>query len=233
MILAYSIKWAVALTLMYSCFGLLLRHETFYRFNRAVLIFILFISAVLPVVHVVTEHPTAVNKGMMVLSKQLSESPATTTGGEVKQSIQPATKSPTWAVVMLMVYEVGVVCVLLRYLLAVWSVIRVIKGGRREHDYIINDAVESPFSCFGYIVINQHDLQENGVLLLAHERAHRRMGHSFDLLLCDICACLQWWNPFVWMLRKDLLTVHEFEADAWVVQSGATTRHDYQQLLIE
>ena len=233
MILAYSIKWAVALTLLYSCYGLLLRHETFYRFNRAVLIFIMLISAVLPVVHVVTEHPTVVNKGMMVLSEQLSENPAAMTGGEVKQSIQSATESPTWAVLMLLIYEVGLMCCLLRYLLAVWSVIRVLRGGKKEHDYIINDAVESPFSCFGYIVINQRDLQENGVMLLAHERAHRRQGHSFDLLLCDICACLQWWNPFVWMLRKDLLTVHEFEADAWVVKSGITTRHEYQQLLIE
>ena len=73
---------------------------------------------------------------------------------------------------------------------------------------------------------------ENHDAILAHEKAHIRYGHSVELLLVDVMAAFQWFNPAIWMLRSDLQDLHEFEADDAVLRSGANIR-EYQYLLIK
>ncbi|MBQ9396884.1 MAG: hypothetical protein IJU08_00105, partial [Bacteroidales bacterium] len=41
-----------------------------------------------------------------------------------------------------------------------------------------------------------------------------------------------WFNPFIWMLREDLCAVHEFQADAAVLERGAD-RKGYLFLLVQ
>ena len=72
-----------------------------------------------------------------------------------------------------------------------------------------------------YIVISQTDLDENGTDILTHEEAHIRNGHSWDLLLVELCVWLQWFNPAAWLLKQELQNVHEYEADEAVLRQGA------------
>ena len=80
-------------------------------------------------------------------------------------------------------------------------------------------------------MISERDLTENGEAILAHERAHIRLRHSLDLLLIDLAGAVQWFNPAMWLLRRDLRAIHEYEADAAVIASGVDAR-SYQLLLI-
>ena len=48
----------------------------------------------------------------------------------------------------------------------------------------------------------------------------------------DAVCLLQWFNPAVWLLRRELREVHEYEADAAVLAAGADARA-YQMLLIK
>jgi hypothetical protein len=57
------------------------------------------------------------------------------------------------------------------------------------------------------------------------------MGHSWDVMLCDLTCRLLWCLPFAWMLRQDLVDVHEFQADEAVLQGGVTL-DDYEHLLV-
>ena len=58
------------------------------------------------------------------------------------------------------------------------------------------------------------------------------MHHTYDLLLVDILGALQWFNPFMWMLRSELKNIHEFEADQYVLNKGVDAKK-YQLLLIK
>ncbi len=58
-----------------------------------------------------------------------------------------------------------------------------------------------------------------------------RLRHSFDLLVTDLAGCLQWFNPAMWLLRRELRAIHEYEADEAVLDSGVDARQ-YQLLLI-
>lgn len=68
----YLIKWALALTLLYSLYGLTLRRETFHTLNRAVLLIILVASAVLPLFHIPLGHETWINQGFERLENALA-----------------------------------------------------------------------------------------------------------------------------------------------------------------
>ena len=82
-----------------------------------------------------------------------------------------------------------------------------------------------------YIVMNRSDYEQQDAAILAHERAHIRLRHSWDVLLADLLTALQWFNPAMWMLRADLRAIHEYEADRAVLSQGIDA-HQYQYLLI-
>ena len=82
------------------------------------------------------------------------------------------------------------------------------------------------------MVVPENDMPSPDRALVTHEKAHVRLGHSADIQLCGAVCALQWFNPFVWLLRKDLRSIHEFQADAAVIDSGVRVT-DYQIFLVE
>ena len=119
---------------------------------------------------------------------------------------------------------------------SVFGVIRMIRRGRRERlaDGTVLVRIGrsvTPFSWYRYIVLSEKDLAENGDAIVLHEKAHLRLRHSVDLLLTDLAGCLQWFNPAMWLLRRELRAIHEYEADEAVLDSGVDAKH-YQLLLI-
>jgi hypothetical protein len=87
------------------------------------------------------------------------------------------------------------------------------------------------FSWMGHIVISEADWNNNESAIIRHEKAHVALHHSIDVLITDIIAAAQWFNPAIWMLRIDLRAVHEYEADDTVLRAGTDLR-SYQYLLI-
>lgn len=89
----------------------------------------------------------------------------------------------------------------------------------------------SPFSWFRYIIMSEKDWQENRREIVLHEMAHIRRCHSMDVALCNMMIVFQWYNPAAWLLKRELQTVHEYEADEAVLSAGVDANH-YQMLLI-
>ena len=90
----------------------------------------------------------------------------------------------------------------------------------------------APFSWMRYIVISETDLKESGHHILVHEMAHIHHHHSWDLLLTEACAWLQWFNPAIWLLKQELQNIHEYEADEEVLRQEINAK-EYQMLLIK
>ncbi len=156
--------------------------------------------------------------------------PAAATNGETRGFDIP------WRQVAGVTYLLGVTAVAGLTLRSVMQLRRLTRRGRREKlddgtTLVRVDGDVTPISWWRNIVISERDLTENGEAILAHERAHIRLRHSLDLLLIDLAGAVQWFNPAMWLLRRDLRAIHEYEADADVIASGADAR-SYQLLLI-
>lgn len=102
-----------------------------------------------------------------------------------------------------------------------------------DGDIVHSPAVGTPFS-FGSRIFMPADRMTAGGerLVVIHERAHIRLGHLPEGLIMEVMCRIMWFNPFVWMARKELRDVQEFEADRVVIDSG-TDILSYQTLLLE
>ena len=233
----YILKSAITLALLYSCFFFFLSKETFHRFNRCMLVGILLTSLVVPLFHFTTEHPTVINEELYEMESLM----ASHTDPKGISILNPATVSPSGdergaMTVVQNVYLMGVAVMLLLTLLQAVSLVRLMHGGLKHTDSQGNTVVllkgeVTPFSIFRYIVMNVRDYEQHHRYILAHEQEHIRLGHSYDLLLLEAMKTLQWFNPFVWFISRDLKAVHEYEADRAVIQQGIDAK-SYQQLLV-
>jgi beta-lactamase regulating signal transducer with metallopeptidase domain len=96
---------------------------------------------------------------------------------------------------------------------------------------VVKDFIQ-PFSFLRNIVISEKDYTENKEMVITHEYAHIRHFHAVDLVICELFTALHWFNPFVWLLRRDLKLIHEYQADQAVLNKGIDAAK-YQLLVIE
>lgn len=227
MFFIYSIKVAICLAAFYLFYKLLLSRDTFHAFNRATLLLLMLLSLVLPFVSLSIDEPTVVNNGMVQVEQLL-------VAGVSGEEAQPA--SLTLVQVLFMVYMAGVVVSVGREIVSLAGLYRLISGrGRMTTDdgirIIVIDGDVAPFSWFSNIVISRSDYESGCREILIHEMAHISRHHSLDILLCNVLLIFQWFNPAVWLLRRELRNIHEYEADEAVLASGANAA-EYQLLLI-
>ena len=227
--LTYDLKVAVLLAVFYMFYRLLLARETFHRVNRIVLLLTAIASFVLPLC-VITMHET--------VTMEMPQMPLVDTDAFYVPDLpaeQP--KTPLWQILLPILFIIGMVATLGNTL---WSLFRIIslisKSEKHPQDdgtiiCVTGNADMAPFSWMLYIVMNRSDYEEHNETILAHERGHIRLHHSWDLLLVDTLTAFQWFNPVIWMLRSDLRAIHEYEADGEVLSQGINARQ-YQYLLI-
>lgn len=224
-LMIYSLKVGVCLAVFYLFFKLLLSRETFHRFNRIVVLGAMVLSFVLPLC-VIT-----IYREMPVLPEFSGEEMAVATATE------PLPEPFPWELLAAGAFLVGAATTLLWTLCSLLGVLRLIRSGHRERledksVLVRTEQAVTPFSWGRYIVMSEKDLAENGDAILLHERAHLRLRHSFDLIVTDVAGCLQWFNPAMWLLRRELRAIHEYEADEAVLNSGVDAK-SYQLLLIK
>ncbi|MDR1553389.1 MAG: hypothetical protein LBS69_08005 [Prevotellaceae bacterium] len=235
-LLVYLIKSGICLSVFYLFYKLLLSNETFHKFNRAALLGILFLSIALPLIEISsTEQQTEMlNNIMMMLQSTLVYSDAA--GIELMQ--QPETATLTWLHAILLIYIAGVIFLPIRNIYSVIKLCLLVKNGRKqilENNItliIVHNKNIAPFSWFKYIVISEKDFAESGNEIITHEKAHIMKRHSIDLLLCHIYSMVQWINPVVWLFKRELQNIHEYEADEAVIKKGVNAKQ-YQMLLIQ
>ena len=229
----YLIVSAISLALMVMVYRLTLSRTTFHGFNRYVLLTSLALAAVLPLMHFqnvgkVASAPVTYMLNEITVYADGSANMADTATTESIGHISVLS-------ILTLIYLVGMIVCLLRIAIGVLSseIIchhrsRVLADGSH---LVITDRNYAPFSWRNYIVISRKDYETNGSMIIAHEQAHVRHHHSFDLILAQLFCAVQWFNPAAWMLKRSLMEVHEFEADASVLEHGFD-EHRYQICLV-
>lgn len=229
MFFIYSVKVAVCLALFYLFHKLLMSRDTFHTFNRFAILSMMLLSLVLPLVHLSLDSEAGINRGTVALEGLVAQTVVADGGNGVGEGL-------TLTQVLLATYVLGVVLFLGKALLSVGSLLRLIRRARCVEVrngiriYTMQGDI-SPFSWFRYIIMSEKDWQENRREIVLHEMAHIRRCHSMDVAVCNMMIVFQWYNPAAWLLKRELQTVHEYEADEAVLSAGVDATH-YQMLLI-
>ena len=244
----------IAFVLMYR---LLLRRETFHGLKRGALLLSLVLSYVLPVTVITVHRDIRKNP---VAQTVASAQPAATPINQIQpfspvaQTIAPAPsvsatenaaeqaptvhkdKTAVLFQILLAAYLAGLIVMLLLRVRSILKVSAIVRGGEtveRGDGYriVVTDKNVSPFSWLGTIVVSQKEYAGIDSNVLRHEKAHIAHGHPLELMLLDFMSLFQWFNPAVWVLRRDLCLVHEQQADADVLNSLSDAR-PYQFMLL-
>ena len=226
MILPYIIKSALVLALLYTCTMPLLEKETFHRLNRIIILGCLILSFIVPFIHFTGGTNPTVN--MLRQAVQLPEIMIDGNGSE--QSI--------WnlADIMICIYIIGVVAIFTMTVVQTASLILRLRkceqiADNRGNTIVLTDYTISPFCFFHYIVMSRDDYANNRGFILTHEQEHIRLRHYIDLIILQVATIIQWFNPFVWLIGKNLKAIHEFEVDEAVLNKGIDATQ-YQKFLV-
>ena len=102
----------------------------------------------------------------------------------------------------------------------------------KDHNLVRASWVSTPFSLGKTIFLPEGRTQEAEDVFIRHEEAHIHNRHYMDVWFIEVLVRLLWFNPILWLVRKTLRDIHEFEADRCVLSQGIDS-HTYQRLLVQ
>ena len=227
-ILSYSIVTSVILAILYLMYKWLFSGEKQPRYNRAVLwsVYLMAFAAV-PVTDAIISYAAA---------SRPSGDAGIEIGTITASIVESADNSPHLAW-LATIYLAGLLAATLLTLFTAFRLARIIRSGRHIHKegytvVLTDDSATAPFSWGRYMVMNEADYGDGASPVVLHERAHIERRHWVDLLAGQLVAIFQWYNPAAWLMREEMKALHEYQADAAVLESGTDAR-SYQMLLIK
>ena len=226
----YLIKASAVIALFYLCFYFFLKKETFFQHNRwflliGVIIALIFPFIVIPI-HIAVE-PILVPETAFAISENI---PA---------NIQKSIAEPgfEWQTLLPIIYGIGLIVFLIQFLFQFGSLILLLLKNPKNKDgiytYVIVDNKISPFSFFKWIVYNPESFNSEELkLMLTHEKVHASQLHSIDILMIQLACSIFWFNPLMWLYRKEVRQNLEYIAD-YKTQTTSENEKEYQHLLLK
>ncbi len=224
----YFLQTSIAWLAFLGLYQLLLRREKMLVGNRWYLLGTLALGLVLPLL----SWPRLGAPAPAVLSG-LSYwlQPVVVTGSGAPSLLAPGGVSVWW-----LVYVAGCVLAAGRLAYGLWRIGRLVV----RHPVLHSDGMRQvqvpglslPFSWGPYLFCNPQPTLTpvEHRAILAHERAHIRQGHSWDVLALELIGIGFWWNPLWYLYRRHIRNLHEYLADRAVTRHMST--RTYGQLLI-
>jgi biopolymer transport protein ExbD len=241
-LLLYILKSTICLILFYLGFKALLSNDTFFRFNRWVVLGGIGICMLLPVIKIQTSEPLLIQQPIIHLEKMIAGEetvaihlPDNNSGVDITPVTGPA-RMIDWGQIIALLYWAGVVFCLMTTLLSFRKMFVLIRSGRKlqqgRYTLIIVPSCVSPFSWGRYIILSEEDYEKYPDEILTHEMMHLKSHHSIDLLFMECILWLHWFNPAIWLLKRELKDIHEYQADKGVLTQGVDATK-YQLLLVK
>lgn len=225
----YLLKLNIVLILLFIFYKLMFTGDTFFSWRRATLIGMYFVAMLVP---------------GMDFSAWLSNSEGMTSiANEYATVVLPVVSISSegrgalgWEGIALIVYSVVVCVLLLRFL---WQLISIILLKNNSQTAYIHDTEvyvltndEGPFSFFNWIFINPERHKSDEVEeIMMHELTHCQQLHSIDIIFAELFCVVFWFNPFVWLLKREVRLNLEYLADNSVLANGKDNK-EYQYHLL-
>jgi hypothetical protein len=220
----YLIKSSIALTILYTFYWLLLRNETYFGWNRIYLISSIFISLISPLINITIFEKAGASIGNIIQPVIVS-----TQIGAIRENHSLS--------ILSIIYISGAVFFTLKFLSKLSQIYymyyRFQKVQYNGFRAVLVDGNISPFTFFSILFLSRTDYEKGDITeIVVHEKAHKEQLHSLDVILLEITTIIQWFNPFLWLIRIALKSEHEFIADSKVLEKGYD-KVAYQTLLFE
>jgi TonB family protein len=231
----YLVKVNIALAIFYLVYLLLLKEDTFIRLKRCYFFAAIVFSLVYPLF--------TIEAWGNIFSFLRRGYAAEVIIGQPAMSFLAAESTPEnnfwlthWENIFFLVMAVGTAFFIVRF---TWQLITILHIKRKsvpkriggQNVYHLSEEM-MPFSFFKWIFIDTEAHSEEELRqILMHEQIHVRQWHSLDSMLTELLCIFFWWNPFVWLMKKEITINLEYLADSETLRKGVNSR-DYQYHLL-
>jgi len=228
----YILKLSISLAGVFVFYYFILRRLTFYNYNRWYLLGYTVLCFFIPFFNIAAvlqknnwQQNSVVNWVPAINSDAVRELPVTNPGNWGLWQ---------WTIAIVIAGMLVMLCRLVIQLLSFKKMLQ--KAEPVSNDgmnlYQVNDNI-IPFSFGNSIFINkhlhaEHELEE----IIRHEFVHVKQRHSLDIIWAELLCIVNWYNPFVWLLKRSIRQNLEFIADHKVLENGINKKA-YQYLLLK
>lgn len=229
---AYLLKVNVAFVLFYAFYRLFFYKDTFFKLRRAILLAFFGLALFYPLLNIQdwVRQQEPIADVIYMYSAMLPEATA-------KADAAASVDWYRWLLGSLGFIYWGIVAFLCgRFLVQLSSILWLAHTSERVviHEtpvYALRKAA-GPFSFFRMVFLHpeSHSDKETDEIL-THECTHVSQWHSIDVILSEMMCMACWFNPFVWLLKREVRHNLEYLADNTVIQSGYDSK-SYQYHLL-
>ena len=224
----YIVKFSICLAAIFLFYHLALRKLTFYVWNRFYFLIYTLLCFLIPLIDI----SPIVSQNHFLQKAKITEWPSFNLH-------KPWAASQEWTMhqLFLVIIITGMTFMTVRFIFQFLSFRRLVKKAKPITTTGIKlfqiDEHIMPFSFGNAVFLNQslhsqHELKD----IIRHEMIHVKQKHSLDIIWIEILCILNWFNPFIWLIRKAVRQNLEYIADRQVLQNGIN-RKEYQYLLLK
>src|SRR5699024_6766508 len=211
----YLIHFVLFSGMLWILFRLLLRQETFLRYNRLFLLAIPLLAGIIPVLKfdfLNFSNNTVAMVGLPEIDLFANETAESADSGA-------AMGYQNW---LWLIYGVGVLFSLILFIKRIVALHHLKSIGKttciKGIDIISLPEYREAFSLLNSVFIGDHCVVKQYDQILEHEMEHVRQSHGYDLIYFEIIRIICWFNPFIHLIQKELSEVHEFSVDKKIIQ---------------
>ncbi len=221
----YLLKASAVIFIFYICYKLFLQRETFFESNRWFLLVGIITAICIPfiVIPIYIEY-------VPVIQPFIVANDGIAIQASVKDSLN-------FKQVVYLIYGIGLLFFLVKLSIEFTSLLLLLKKHttykKGAYTFIETNQYVPPFSFFKHIVYNKNQFNDTELEhIINHEKVHANQFHSIDILLIHIVSTIFWFNPFIWLYKKELQQNLEFIADKQAL-IFSNCQKSYQTLLLK
>ena len=239
LIIGHLLPIAAAIAVFWLLYRVLFRNSNRLYFNRYFLLTSMLLALAMPLLGLLSglEVPQmATLKQSLFNGMTLNEIVVTPDGQpmlpEVIVTTSTQSRFSVWQVIGgLYLIGVGVMTLLFLFKLGKLMVL-IIRSPKRKMSSctaVFTGREQGSFSFFRYAIFPNENVDPD---IMWHEMSHISHHHSWDILFAEVMMILQWFNPFIYLYKKELQSLHEYQADRDVVATGVDKKN-YMMLILQ
>lgn len=242
------ISISIATAILWLAYRVLFINSNRLVFNRVFLIVVLGFSLVLPFIggFIGKNVPQVTNYRESILQSIMLEEIVITPEGVVINTASEeadneavtgqvaSNKAPLNLIgIIRLIWLIGFIGAALVFIFKLFRIILIIirspKKKMQGFTAVFTGKEHGPYSFFNYAFFTDENVSEE---IVRHEKSHIEHHHSADIIFVELMMILQWFNPFIYLYKRELQSLHEYMADHDVVATGVDKKN-YMMLILQ
>lgn len=223
----YLLEISLVFTFLFSIYRLMLSKHTFHNLNRFVLVMIIPVSIIIPFIKSKYSFQV-IPTNIPVFNEMHSESLNVSNNTKAIDFFQI-----NYIQILYFIYVLGIFFSFFKIGKAIIHLYKLRRKASIQYSgkyQLVYCKTLETFSYFRWIFVPTGSADK---IIIDHEKKHADFYHTLDRLLTELFIAFFWFNPIVYLFRKSLTSVHEFQVDSKVLKDKNINISDYLQLLLD